>query len=553
MSEERDLTLNYHLKTDGAERQSRSYHQSERQRINDTAEAILRANAKSVAATNEQKRAQDQLTSSVSSTIGVVGGLTTAFTAATIGKKIFDGIRDSAAESHREISKIAAEVLKVRDAGRELAGVMGKKADFSFTKDQLKFGAMTGQNPNETREFRTSFQGEAQQFKDRFAPGEFEKYEIGVARMQVKEMIDPAEAGALGAQGIRTMPKGAKNLKASDVLGNTEQGFGILQAGSGSNPVLSRQLSKIIAGGVGEGEFFRDEKQAAVAIRTQAQYSAQNSGMHLQAIQRGIDQLDPKERMRLGLTDGQDYFQSMDAINAAYQKSGSRNLNKFLMDSGFSDERTRRGMRTHINEGINGGVISAGFKDAANFNAADYEAGLKSFFKDTDQAGSLRVAEGKTRLEAAGAAGVSQKASIAAFLEEGKAETEAKRLDASAAKARWLGGYFTPAGLISERMGFESSDELLQYSGAVSVAERRARQAGVKLPGPSYNQPNALGIPAFELAGKEGTEKYLADIAKSIAEVAAMTKEANAQRAKVAEPAPKPLNPGGPPRMPARP
>ncbi|MDE2101008.1 MAG: hypothetical protein KGL39_27425, partial [Patescibacteria group bacterium] len=87
---------------------------------------------------------------------------------------------------------------------------------------------------------------------------------------------------------------------------------------------------------------------------------------------------------------------------------------------------------------------------------------------------------------------------------------------------------------------------------------RQARKAGLKL-GDSYNRQVIPGLPRFVTEGKEATEKYLAQLADGIKEQNKILAEANKQRdegnqdRKQAVTAPKPLAPGKPATMPARP
>jgi hypothetical protein len=585
MSDEvsKDLTINFHFKKQAAEAVSKDYHEGEKQRIAKTlsdaevaekarTEFIRRENRQRIA---EESRAESRATKTaiekrrevaaadkqaareaaahhkaysqgLSTIAGQLTSLVGGISAVGIGHKVFSDMADGAQEASRRIAQMAEEFLVLRDRGRELAGITGNKPNNAFTLDQLRFGAITGQTGDEVRAFRESFQGEAQQFQDRFAPGEFARYEQEVAKIQVKEGLEAGVAGQLGAASIRTLPRGKKNLTAADALAPLQRGFGTLQAGSGSNPVLSQQLSEIIASGVGPEGLFKSMDQAAVAIRTQAQYNASDAGMHIRSIERGFNALDDKQLKALGITEDMDFFEKMEAVRRAFRTSGSKNLAKFLTESGFKDERMNRGMRTHINEGLEGGVITKGFEDAAKVKPADFAAETAEFFADTEQAGSLRVEQAKKEVVKAQLA--RDRVRIANLMEEADRKTLALRSDPKIRAQINTGDWTTRLGLDRRLGGFKDMDETLQYSSAISIAENQARLAGV----PTQNFNQGLGIRGtplastkFAQAGKVATDEYLARLI-----------EATERQTKVLEEMkdrPKPLRNGAPNQPPAHP
>ena len=81
--------------------------------------------------------------------------------------KLVDDLSSLTVIEAAELAKMAQEFIALRDRGRELAGVMGKAGDAQFTLEQAQFGAETGfADPGKAVDFRTAFQGEAQQYAD---------------------------------------------------------------------------------------------------------------------------------------------------------------------------------------------------------------------------------------------------------------------------------------------------------------------------------------------------------------------------------------------------
>jgi hypothetical protein len=469
----------------------------------------------------------------------IVGGLS----AMAIGRKIFSDITAGAQESAREIAAMADEFLKLRDRGRELAGIMGDKPNNKFTLDQLRFGAITGQTGDEAKQFRTAFQGEVQQYKGKFAPGEFAKYEQELAKLQVKEDLTPDVAGRLGGVGVFGLPKGAKNVTAAQAMKAVQQGFATLQGGSGSNQVISNAFAEVASQGVGPDQLFRDTNEVAVAIRALAPSGAGEAAMRIQNIRRGFQELDEDQEKKLGITGDMNYFQKMDAINAAFKKSGEKDLGKWLAKNGFKDSRMNFGMVAHINQGIEGGLVSEGFKDTTKFTPEQFATQTAEFYADTEQSGSLRVEQAKKEVVKAQLA--RDEVRIASL----KLEADRQTLNARTRPRSKIEQYISqmlPQGIVSGLGGFKDMDEVIRYDKAIELAEERAKQAGV----PTRNfRANAWGgTIQFEHEGKPATDAYLAKLVEATEESNRLLQKQLQQGDK-----PRPLRNGAPNQPPAHP
>lgn len=411
--------------------------------------------------------------------------------AMAFGKQMLTSMAQGAVEAGQELRKMAEDFIGLRDRARELAGIMGGKATSAFTTEQLQFAAATGMTGDDALKFRAAFQGEAQQYKGRFAEGQFGEFEKTAAQYAQQMGLGANEAAKLAGNVIRSGPK--EGATAGDLTKTLGQAFAIVQGGSGDNPILAKQLAETNASMVGDSGPFRNIQDAAVGVRMMAEANQSEAFTTLQAMQRGLTGLaagkgkGDKAGMgeKLGVGFDTSLLEGVAKLDEAQAASGV-GMEQFLT-SIFANQHERQGFAVAI-KARRGGVEGAARSDAEKVKAGDVEAGVKNYLEDPDQPGALNVSRARTALKEAELS--QDKVKIAALLQDATTEITERKTKAGVKGVNKVLDY-TPFGWAKNAAGYKDSEEALQYEEAQTLGEKRAKAAGVDM---SQEPAPAMGL-----------------------------------------------------------
>jgi len=442
------------------------------------------------------------------------------------GKQMLDMLSQGAIQASQDLKRMADEFINLRDSARELAGVLGTPGNIEFTKDQLKFAADTGfADPSKAVDFRTAFQGEANQYAGRFNdPKEFEQFEKEAARLGNQNNVPANVMAKIAGMAIRTGPEqGQTSENQMQRLGGS---FKTMMAGSGSIAELAGQLSRM-SGLVGKDNAFKTMEEAAVSTRMAAETNLPEAYTTATEIRTGVIELSTDEKKEekakeLGITPETTNFEAIKKLSDA-QKTSGQNMAVFLKNI-FPMKKIQDSFRDSI-KAYRDGVTALGLKDAAKVTAGQIEAETSKFFVDPLQSGMLATEKAKTNV-AEGALG-EDRATIAPFMQRAKTKLAPTELSYRRKMANtfmdttfgWLKG--------SMGQGYKGFEEM-ETTVAMRDITRQAQAAGIDTSNP----------PSITTAPQRDVEHYMADLVR-------LTKEANDKRnaqaqRPLAAPAPQP-------------
>jgi hypothetical protein len=426
------------------------------------------------------------------------------------GRQVLESLSQGAVQASQDLRQMAIEFINLRDRARELAGVLGKPGNIDFTQEQLKFASETGfADAGKAIDYRTAFQGEANQYKGRFkTEEEFSAFEKEAARLGNQNNVPADVMAKIAGMVIRTGAKeGQTSQEAMQRLGGS---FKTMMAGSGNIGDLSQQLSRM-SGLVGEGNAFKTVEEAAVATRMAAEtnlpeaYTWQTE-MRTGVIELSTDDKKAEKAKELGITPDTTNFEAIKSLSAAQERSG-KNMDVFLSEI-FPQKRIRDAYRDAI-KAYRNNVMTQGLKDASAVLPGQIEGETSAFFADPTQGGFGSVQKAKT----AEAEGEFAKDAVLAepFLERARGKTVAQRKSPLGKALTGLGETF-PFNLIK---GGYSGTSALEHWTAYEDVRTEAGEAGVDLSG--ISRPNPI-------TSSERTLEH------AIVELVKLTKEANMQR-----------------------
>lgn len=431
---------------------------------------------------------------------GSISAAAAGFTALAIGKHVLSDMAQGAVDASHHLAAMTRELIELRDRGREVATIMGRDPDIKFTREQLEFAAETGQRPDEAQTFRSAFRGAAQQYADRFAVGQFEAFEVDAAKLATAKRVAPDQAARLSGITAGKLGQGATSRQALTMLA---QAFEVLEGGSGEIPVLAGQLGEIAASAVGPGMQYKSLRDAAIAVRVQAEANPQEARTNVIGMRQGILDMTPEQRKRLGI-DLTTPEEQIARILDARQRASGLTMDEFLKDTGFTDVRAARGWAIAINQGVRGGIYAAGNRTADQFNLGKYQSRVDRFFTDPSQPGMLRREEARTRLAESKLA--EPGALAAPFLEQARQELTPWRANSLFEAGQRLAEWMTPSGWTAGLRGFEDLGQANEYGIAIRKAQDTARQRG-------------LSVPEYSGTTRQSAEAYLSTIARGISEL----------------------------------
>lgn len=467
----------------------------------------------------ESKKHTDETTAGFSSATVQAASLMATLGGISALKGMMDQFGQATIASTNELKKMAEDFINLRDRARELAAVVGKKGDVQFTQEQLHFGTETGfADPGAAVDYRTAFQGEANQYQGRFkSPEEFAEFEKAAARLGNQYHVPAATMAKVAGMVVRTGPK--EGQTSEEMMKRLGGALSTQMAGSGSISELAGQLGRM-SGMVGEGNAFKDVGEAAVATRMAAETNLPEAYTWATEMRTGVLDIatdkDQAHAKALGITAETSNFDAIKKLAKAQSESGE-NMDVFL-GKYFKQKRIKDAFRDSI-KAYNNNVMTMGMEDVNSRQAGETEAGTKAFFDDPLQGGKLDTE--KARLaEKQGEMGT-DKAILAPFLTRAKTELADIENDPKWKMATTMMDYVTRPARSMKGQGY-SGFEQMELAQAMRDVRKEAEAQGID----TSMAPSITG-------GKQS------DVEHWLAELVKLTRQMRDQAA--AATAPKPL------------
>ena len=346
----------------------------------------------------------------------VTQGLNMARQAAALAA---DGIQKAAEKQKGNVKGVIDEQNRLR----EVATLLGVRANSKFAIDQQKFNVSTAMTPEEGLGFRTQFLNSGVQFKgSSITNKEFEQFEQQAASLAAAKGFDPEQAGDFAGTVLGFKDRSGMGDKGSeDALGKFNSGLSIVGAGKGRTSVLMNQLSMLSSAALNEDQIkgvFQDSDEVATVISVAAEkHDAQAAEMGKAAIRaiRSDDRKVAELRAKAGITSKTPFIESMKRIQPYIEADAKANGDKISDALGriFESDIEKDALEVFLNKGVSGGIFDARAEFAKGVQGEKPALDeIANFQSAPDEAGVQRIAEGRKRLAEmqAGQAGVTAQA-----------------------------------------------------------------------------------------------------------------------------------------------
>jgi hypothetical protein len=298
-----------------------------------------------------------------------VNSLGSSFLALAAGQAVVGSLRSSlealgrqAAESRAYVAGIGDEVAAARKKDAELASYRGEKPTAMFAANVAGEGAAAGLDADRMRQFQLAFRGYAgQHIGNKIDEGQAQRLQNTVASYAVgKKGLNAEDSARLLGTIINKSKPGATD---ADIMGQYGQLLEVMQLAPGYTGPLLGQLSEVVGESVGEGGQFKDALDAGILVRAEAERNPRTASAYTRALLRGLrkNASNPDKAKALGITQGMDTFEQLDAVKKAME--ASPNEDDFL-DKYFPEIRQYGGSKTAIEAGIRGGAFARARKEA---------------------------------------------------------------------------------------------------------------------------------------------------------------------------------------------
>lgn len=307
---------------------------------------------------------------------------------------------DASQKAAQKSRELASTFTSQRDQMRDLATMMGVKANNAFTMANARFNVGAAMNGGEGLAFRSAFQGSGAAYAGKsMSQAEFEQYEKQTAALTAARGLEAGVGGDLSGSflGLRNYSKFGDQASET-ATGDVNKSLAILGRGKGDNAVLARQLNMLAAGSVNEDALkgsIQDPAEAAAMISAAAEKSPmQASELSMMAL-RGLRQFDNdliKAAKIKPNTSPIDAFKMLEPVVAKMAKDQGVKPEDILR-KGFSDVGTAEAINVFLNKGVNGGV----FDDRLNYGkqfTKDAALGAIGDFQ-ASEAGQARIADAR--------------------------------------------------------------------------------------------------------------------------------------------------------------
>jgi hypothetical protein len=281
---------------------------------------------------------------------------------------------DQAGEKSRQLTK---NFSQQRDDLRELATLMGDKADNAFTLKVARFNETAGMRPGEGKDFLTELYNSGAQYEGKnISKEEFKEYTERTGKLTSVKGLSPTESGNIAGTvlGFRDYSKlGDKAAEqATDVM-NTS--IATLLHGKGRNSVLMNQFGMLSSAALNEdalkGTFTSPEQVAAVTSVAAEKHDAQAAELAKMA-GRGLRDFDNPLVQKAKVDRSDDFITAFTKIGAVVDtevKARQATTPGFKVEDYLRENLKDEGTIDAFNVFLNKGVFGGAFKERMDFAA----------------------------------------------------------------------------------------------------------------------------------------------------------------------------------------
>lgn len=319
------------------------------------------------AAANRQAAAMRIVEKASSSLQSAAMGVVTAYVGFNAITALVSGLADATERAASKQKELSDEVVRHRDAARELRSMEGVKGTTAETLKDAQFAAKTGMTMDESLAYRTSFMGSGAQYEGKtMSKDEFREFSINAGRLTTAQGIDAGVMGNLAGTIAGTQDYSKHGNQAGEMaLGELNTMVKILQRGKGSNKQLADQASMLASYSLNPDETlgtFTNGRDLATALSTAAELNAGEGEVFTRAAIRGIRGFDDDQGellARAGIDKKTGFFESFEKlapiIEAETRADGGTQQDTIAKY--FKDERVAKAVGTFVSKGVRGNVI----------------------------------------------------------------------------------------------------------------------------------------------------------------------------------------------------
>lgn len=271
---------------------------------------------------------------------------------------MFRSILDVLRQAREESEQFARSTTEIRDALRDVRALSGKGGvDDAFLRTHLEFIKQTGMTKTESHDFVEQFLGEAESFRGKMDPKQFEQLQTLSAQYAVAVGGDVGTRAKLAG---RLLGMGPEGRGATDVLGEMAEVNRLLGLGSGKTDLLTKSYlnaaaSMLSEGGTGAVGSSRNLAALAMgASRLGGEFTVDTTleqfGKAVQGF--GPDAWQKFVKKDLGVQEGTKVEQAMIPMFKwmEQQQAGGRDLNAALQEQGLDRVEMRRALIGMFNQ-----------------------------------------------------------------------------------------------------------------------------------------------------------------------------------------------------------
>lgn len=316
-----------------------------------TMNAMNQAARSAADSTGKARTAMDALNDAVGKVGDGVQSLFRGLAESTPALLAVRAITAAMAQGVEEATQLADKTQQMRDLLRDIVGIQGGGGVGARPlAEHLQLMQQAGLTSAEAHGFREQFLGEAEAYKDRMKPEEYEQLQSRSARMAMAYGLKPETMALLSGRLISRMQPGAK---ATDVIGQAGEVQRLLQAGSGVTSKLMEsylQSMATLTNAQGTGQVGGPRQLAALAMGASRLGPESTVDTTLENFAKAVTGLTRNKdwtrfiREDVGIKEGTTAERGMVPLFQRLEKEQAqgRDLMTFLAEQGLKDTQARR-------------------------------------------------------------------------------------------------------------------------------------------------------------------------------------------------------------------
>lgn len=261
------------------------------------------------------------------------------------------GVTDELAKMNERTVTAGERMASARQRIRSLAGIKGT----GFSTDQdvkqvFDIQRQTGFTNEEAVRFMEGMLNEGiSSIGNKITQPEYDKYQLQAGKLISAKALGPAQDDASNLAGSMLRWKDYSKSGADAAIGDFKSVFDVLNLGSGSMPVLIREMTQA-SGYLNENEkrgYFKDPAKLAVATSMGAQFAPGQAGTYIRQAIRALTKFEGPQGETLQearISPNDDFFESMGKMKTYLEKNAvAKGIRPsfYLQTHGFTEQESR--------------------------------------------------------------------------------------------------------------------------------------------------------------------------------------------------------------------